>query len=71
MHIFVPWNEVVVLDPVELSGTGRKKEEKGEEEERPACTEHKFDRMKPLVLATWKNGFQVREKWKFEEKTLV
>ena len=25
-----------------------------------SCDDHDFDLMKPLVLATWNNGFQVR-----------
>ena len=59
--MYVPWNEVVVLDPVKLSRTS----ETGVlisdlMTPRKPCKDHDFDYMKPLVLATWKHGFQVR-----------
>ncbi|XP_045492328.1 teneurin-m isoform X2 [Colias croceus] len=52
--VFVPWNEVVIIDEVvmttsdEKSGTGPP----------AACLAHDYDLMKPVVLATWKHGFQ-------------
>ncbi|XP_022122591.2 teneurin-m isoform X2 [Pieris rapae] len=52
--VFVPWNEVVIIDEVvmttldEKSGTGPPQ----------ACLAHDYDAMKPVVLATWKHGFQ-------------
>ncbi|CAK1578856.1 unnamed protein product [Parnassius mnemosyne] len=52
--VFVPWNEVVIIDEVvmttsdEKSGTGPPQ----------ACLAHDYDLMKPVVLATWKHGFQ-------------
>jgi hypothetical protein len=60
LNVFVPWNEVVVLDPVKLSRTT----ETGVlipdlMTPRKPCKDHDFDYMKPLVLATWKHGFQV------------
>ncbi len=54
----------MVLDPVELSGKAAAKTkspfEVAEEDEEKGCADHQFDTMKPLVLATWKNGFQVK-----------
>ena len=60
LNVYVPWNEVVVLDPVKLSRTT----ETGVlipdmMTPRKPCKDHDFDYMKPLVLATWKHGFQV------------
>jgi hypothetical protein len=64
--VFVPWNEVVVLDPVKLSRTS----ETGVlisdlMTPRKPCKDHDFDYMKPLVLATWKHGFQVGSNFSF------
>jgi len=50
--IFVPWNEVVVIDRV-VMGTS---EEKGARIQ--SCDAHDYESMKPVVLATWKHGFQ-------------
>lgn len=52
--VFVPWNEVVIIENVVMTTS----------EDRPItlmpqpCTSHDFDTMKPVVLATWKHGFQ-------------
>ena len=62
----MPWNEVVVLDPVVMSR--RTRLESGSsgivghsiDGGATSCDDHDFDLMKPLVLATWNNGFQVR-----------
>ncbi len=50
-----------MLDPVELGGSSSnmisgvsRKEAEGK-----GCQEHHFETMKPMVLATWKDGFQV------------
>ncbi|XP_059078932.1 teneurin-m-like isoform X2 [Tigriopus californicus] len=67
LNIFVPWNEVIVLDPVVLGqASGGSKGIANENiptigHGRPkatTCREHDFSTMKPLVLASWKNGFQ-------------
>ena len=59
MNIYVPWNEVIVLDPVKLSRTS----DSGFVvpdilAPRVPCKDHDFNTMKPLVLATWKHGSQ-------------
>jgi hypothetical protein len=78
LNMFVPWNEVVVLDPVLLSragsGTTTTSGTRGGHsalvhnngdyfsslsERDDSCHDHDFDKMKPLVLATWKHGFKV------------
>ncbi|ODN01413.1 Teneurin-m [Orchesella cincta] len=51
--IFVPWNEVVIMDTVTM----------GAVEDRvlffaQPCDSHDYEVMKPVVLATWKHGFQ-------------
>ena len=73
LNIYVPWNEVVVLDPIIL---GRADPSSGSMvsygpshghtpgggvlgAKTATCQDHDFDTMKPLVLATWKQGFQV------------
>ncbi len=68
--MYVPWNEVVVLDPVQLSSSSSSDPfgedcpaGEGGEDESSSDDDDKemFDhrRMRPTVLATWKNGFQV------------
>ncbi|CAH1394248.1 unnamed protein product [Nezara viridula] len=50
----VPWNEVVIIDTITMWAV----------EDHPLpyypfpCTDHDYDVMKPVVLATWKHGFQ-------------
>ncbi|XP_053689276.1 teneurin-m isoform X2 [Sabethes cyaneus] len=50
----VPWNEVVIIDTVVMS-TLDDKEKTGSPH---TCFSHDYDSMKPVVLATWKHGFQ-------------
>ncbi|XP_055530568.1 teneurin-m isoform X1 [Wyeomyia smithii] len=50
----VPWNEVVIIDTVVMS-TSDDKEKTGSPH---TCFSHDYDSMKPVVLATWKHGFQ-------------
>ncbi|CAB3368884.1 Hypothetical predicted protein [Cloeon dipterum] len=50
----VPWNEVVVINTVKM-GMG---EEKAVAIMPQTCDDHDYDLMKPVVLATWKHGFQ-------------
>lgn len=52
--IQVPWNEVVILDTVTMSI----EDEKGIVKHPQPCISHDYDSMKPIVLATWKHGFQ-------------
>ncbi|EAT48576.1 AAEL000405-PA, partial [Aedes aegypti] len=50
----VPWNEVVIIETVVMS-TMDDKEKTGPPH---TCFSHDYDSMKPVVLATWKHGFQ-------------
>ncbi|XP_039300714.1 teneurin-m-like, partial [Nilaparvata lugens] len=50
----VPWNEVVIIDTVEMYLNDDKPASVGPH----ACRAHDYDLMKPVVLATWKHGFQ-------------
>ncbi|XP_078038060.1 teneurin transmembrane protein Ten-m isoform X2 [Augochlora pura] len=52
--VFVPWNEVVIIDKIVMSTA----EEKQPVHIPHACAAHDYDLMKPVVLATWKHGFQ-------------
>ncbi|KAL6256891.1 hypothetical protein P5V15_011826 [Pogonomyrmex californicus] len=52
--VFVPWNEVVIIDKIIMSTA----EEKPPVHVPHACAAHDYDLMKPVVLATWKHGFQ-------------
>ncbi|XP_047517740.1 teneurin-m isoform X4 [Pieris napi] len=52
--VFVPWNEVVIIDEVIMT-TSDEKSGMGPPQ---ACLAHDYDAMKPVVLATWKHGFQ-------------
>ena len=58
--MFVPWNEVVVLDPIKLSKASTSGVLVPDIlAERKPCPQHNSQKMKPLVFATWKHGFQV------------
>lgn len=50
----VPWNEVVILETVTMSVDDEKLPVKFP----TPCTSHNYDLVKPIVLATWKNGYQ-------------
>nr|CAD7592846.1 unnamed protein product [Timema genevievae] len=50
----VPWNEVVIIDII-VMGTG---DDKSTVPVPHSCAAHDYDLMKPVVLATWKHGFQ-------------
>ncbi|XP_063233060.1 LOW QUALITY PROTEIN: teneurin-m [Bacillus rossius redtenbacheri] len=52
--VMVPWNEVVIIDTI-VMGTG---DDKSAAHVPHSCTAHDYDLMKPVVLATWKHGFQ-------------
>ncbi|XP_060800606.1 teneurin-m isoform X2 [Amyelois transitella] len=52
--VYVPWNEVVIIDEVVMTTS----DEKGGMGGPQACLAHDYDAMKPVVLATWKHGFQ-------------
>lgn len=51
--IFVPWNEVVIMDTITMGAV----EDRVLHFSQP-CDSHDYDVMKPVVLATWKHGFQ-------------
>lgn len=51
----VPWNEVVIIDTVTMATTD---EVRGLASQAHPCTSHDYDLMRPVVLATWKHGFQ-------------
>ena len=60
LNVFVPWNEVVVLDPIKLSKASTSGVLVPDIlAERKPCPQHNSQKMKPLVFATWKHGFQV------------
>ncbi|KAK7861848.1 hypothetical protein R5R35_013485 [Gryllus longicercus] len=50
----VPWNEVVIIETI-VMGTG---DDKNVPHTPHSCAAHDYDLMKPVVLATWKHGFQ-------------
>uniref|UniRef100_A0A146KU89 Tenascin-like protein n=4 Tax=Lygus hesperus TaxID=30085 RepID=A0A146KU89_LYGHE len=50
----VPWNEVVIIDTIVMWTSDDKPPTIGPH----ACRVHDYDLMKPVVLATWKHGFQ-------------
>lgn len=50
----VPWNEVVIIDTVIMSTS----EDKSLALAPHTCFSHDYDLMKPVVLASWKHGFQ-------------
>ncbi|XP_052130020.1 teneurin-m isoform X6 [Frankliniella occidentalis] len=55
----VPWNEVVVIDTVIMEvGDDRSAILASASPPSQACQAHDYDIMKPVVLATWKHGFQ-------------
>lgn len=51
--VTVPWNEVVIIDTTIMST----EEDKAISMPEP-CYSHNYDIMKPVVLASWKHGFQ-------------
>ncbi|XP_055317051.1 teneurin-m isoform X2 [Sitodiplosis mosellana] len=50
----VPWNEVIIIDTVVMSTS----EDKSLATATHTCVSHDYDTMKPVVLASWKHGFQ-------------
>ncbi|XP_035215579.1 teneurin-m-like isoform X2 [Stegodyphus dumicola] len=52
--VVVPWNEIVVVDKIIM----KIKDETSPDHRSNLCLEHDYDNMKPVVLATWKHGFQ-------------
>lgn len=51
--IFVPWNEVVIMDTVVMGSTSDPVLVPVQ-----SCEAHDYEAMRPVVLATWKHGFQ-------------
>ena len=58
--VYVPWNEVVVLDTVTMATTtpATKTIHSDVIVASSSCDAHDYDAMRPVVLATWKHGFQ-------------
>ncbi|XP_035708479.1 teneurin-m isoform X4 [Folsomia candida] len=52
--IFVPWNEVVIMDTVIMGSTTSDPVLVPTQ----SCEAHDYEGMRPVVLATWKHGFQ-------------
>ncbi|KAI5732577.1 hypothetical protein M8J76_001881 [Diaphorina citri] len=52
--VHVPWNEVVIIDTI----TMQMGDDRPVSTTQHACKDHDYDTMKPVVLATWKHGFQ-------------
>ncbi|KAL7287031.1 hypothetical protein TKK_0018763, partial [Trichogramma kaykai] len=52
--VYVPWNEVVIINKIVMSTA----DEKTPTHVIHSCAAHDYDVMKPVVLATWKHGFQ-------------
>lgn len=52
--VVVPWNEIVVVEKI----TMKVKEDTLPDYRSNLCTDHDYDNMRPVVLATWKHGFQ-------------
>jgi teneurin len=52
--VTVPWNEVVIIETVTMSTT----DDKAVASLPHTCFSHDYDTMRPVVLATWKHGFQ-------------
>lgn len=54
--VAVPWNEIVVIDPIMMSVDEAKSIDDSSAEHRSQiCPEHDYESMKPLVYANWKN----------------
>jgi hypothetical protein len=53
--VSVPWNEVVIINDIVMS---TKEDQRPSTESKETCLSHNYQRTKPIVLATWKNGFQ-------------
>ncbi|XP_054706826.1 teneurin-m-like [Uloborus diversus] len=56
--VMVPWNEIVVVDKIIFQLHEKKKQSATDETKSAVCVDHDYDTMKPVVLATWKHGFQ-------------
>ncbi|CAH1993726.1 unnamed protein product, partial [Acanthoscelides obtectus] len=56
--VFVPWNDVVIVDDVVMTvATSEERLPTALSIAQP-CKSHDYDTMRPVVLATWKHGFQ-------------
>ena len=60
----VPWNEVVVLDDVVMTVSGKETSSSYEQpqsessQQSHVCLSHDYDHLKPVVMSTWQRGFQ-------------
>ncbi|XP_050525472.1 teneurin-m isoform X5 [Daktulosphaira vitifoliae] len=50
----VPWNEIVIIETITMTLS----DDKGIQSGGQPCKAHDYDQMKPVVLASWKHGFQ-------------
>ncbi|XP_050443335.1 teneurin-m isoform X3 [Adelges cooleyi] len=50
----VPWNEIVIIETIVMSLS----DDHGIQLSGQPCKAHDYDQMKPVVLASWKHGFQ-------------
>ncbi|XP_045128078.1 teneurin-m-like isoform X4 [Portunus trituberculatus] len=51
--VWVPWNEIVVTDTIVMTMA-----DVVPPPPQTPCPDHSYDELKPVVLATWKHGFQ-------------
>ena len=58
--LFVPWNEVMVIDPVVMSMNHF--EPKFNNVTSVTCHSHDYDLMKPIMVASWRLGSQSASK---------
>ncbi|XP_042864966.1 teneurin-m-like isoform X4 [Penaeus japonicus] len=67
IRVMVPWNEMVVLDDIVMTVSGvpghndRSDDYHDHQQRRLSsshCPLHDYDLLKPVVMATWQNGFQ-------------
>ena len=57
LSLYVPWNEVMVLSPVKLSGKEVHVQVPELYQNIPTCLEHNYDTMQPIALATWQTSY--------------
>lgn len=57
--VFVPWNEIVVLDPpviMSVGGSQGRSGEEGKEGGQEPCLQHDIRLLKPVVMSSWLPG---------------
>ncbi|CAL4085535.1 unnamed protein product, partial [Meganyctiphanes norvegica] len=64
IRVMVPWNEVVVLDDIIMTVSGKVDDQVDNYYDHPrqnhqkTCPDHDYDLLRPVVISTWQNGFQ-------------